>query len=84
MLLSAVAETGLSETIDDGCAALLIVVLFWDIVIFTFERFSRSVFALALDYADAARGFNAGAENVSCQAGLLISRQVLHDCGQGR
>lgn len=72
VLLSAVTETRLAETVDNGCASLLVVVLFGYIIIFTFEGFSGGVFALTLDYADAAGGFDAGAKDLLVEAGLLL------------
>lgn len=72
MLLSAVAETRLSEAIDYSGASLLVVVVLGDIIIFTFKSFSGSVFALTLDYADAGGGFDGGSEDFLCYTGSLV------------
>lgn len=82
MLLATSAEAGLAETVSNGEASLLVVVVFGNVVVFALEGLASCILALTLDDADAGCALDNIAEIIPGDISLLLGGEVSHDGGQ--
>jgi hypothetical protein len=82
VLLATSSEAGLTKSISNGEAALLVIIVFRNVIVLALKRLASCILALALDDADAGRALDDIAEIIPGNVSLLLGREMSHDGGK--